>query len=187
MKKDARYDRDFLAIAKAEAVEAYVLKAIGLVESNLSPTFSRFGALEQGRYRKEIKGEDEFAGNPNVASPQIIAGTFGLLGVPYISALREGYSFEWFLLFDPVTNIRFGARVLRSLLGKYGNLSQALAAYQTGSGYWVKGRGDHAGHFRNQWYVDRVHRAIESVSEDWRDSGLTLSRGSVRIPSSLSS
>jgi soluble lytic murein transglycosylase len=50
-------------------------------------------------------------------------------------ALRTGgRRFEVDDLYDPEINVRYGSWYLRHLLGKYGNLDKALAAYNGGQG-----------------------------------------------------
>ncbi|MFQ5498441.1 MAG: transglycosylase SLT domain-containing protein [Candidatus Zixiibacteriota bacterium] len=69
----------------------------------------------------------ESSGNPRAESA---AGAKGLMQLAYSTAADYGVSDA----FDPGQNIRAGSRYLRDLIGRFGNIRLALAAYNAGPG-----------------------------------------------------
>lgn len=104
--------------------------------------------LDPALLRAVIKAESDF--NPNAVSRK---GAVGLMQImpATASSLRVGD------LFDPVQNIRAGAKQLRRLLSRYhGNLTLTLAAYNAGV---RRVRGDRVPQIREtRAYVRKVLR-----------------------------
>jgi soluble lytic murein transglycosylase-like protein len=68
--------------------------------------------------------------NPKAVSPK---GAIGLMQVMPATAADYGVA-SVDDLFDPKTNVDVGTRHLKRLLGKYGSIRQAVAAYNAGEG-----------------------------------------------------
>lgn len=68
--------------------------------------------------------------NPRAVSP---AGALGLMQVMPDTAADYGVD-DPQRLFDPETNVDVGTRHLKRLIGKYGNIPRAVAAYNAGEG-----------------------------------------------------
>ena len=80
---------------------------------------------EESHYRKDVASSADARG-----LMQIMPATGKDI------ASRKNMDFELEMLFDPETNIRFGAWYLRSMLNMFdGNLDKALAAYNAGPGH----------------------------------------------------
>lgn len=81
----------------------------------------------------------------------------GLTQIHYETARDIGFQGDKADLFNPVTNLGWGARYLRKQFDRYGgrSLGHALSGYQAGSVRMLA-----SGQYGNQWYVDRVAKRI---------------------------
>ncbi|MFM0648438.1 lytic transglycosylase domain-containing protein [Paraburkholderia bryophila] len=91
----------------------------------------------------------ESGGNPQAVSPK---GATGLMQLMPATGARHGAS----NLFDPRQNIAAGARYLKALIGQFGDLSLALAAYNAGEGAVQKYGGQIPPYVETMNYVPRV-------------------------------
>ncbi|ASL46603.1 Soluble lytic murein transglycosylase [Burkholderia sp. AD24] len=91
----------------------------------------------------------ESGGNPQAVSPK---GATGLMQLMPATGARLGASD----LFDPRQNIAAGARYLKALIGQFGNLPLALAAYNAGEGAVQKYGGQMPPYVETMNYVPRV-------------------------------
>ncbi len=113
-------------------------------------------ALPPELVRSVIKVESNY--NPFAVSPK---GARGLMQLIPATARRFGVSDS----FDPVENIRGGARYLRYLLDLYGgNYTLALAAYNAGENA-VARYGDVPPYPETQNYVSLVRRELQAETE----------------------
>ncbi|MBP0594870.1 lytic transglycosylase domain-containing protein [Paraburkholderia sp. LEh10] len=95
----------------------------------------------------------ESGGNPFAMSPK---GARGLMQLMPATGLLQGADD----LFDPYQNVRAGARLLDTLLAKYGEVSLALAAYNAGDGAVRKNGGAIPLYGETQNYVRRVMERV---------------------------
>jgi soluble lytic murein transglycosylase-like protein len=115
--------------------------------------------------------------NPQAVSP---AGARGLMQMMPATAQRFGVADER-SLFDPETNLRASAALLRQLLSRYGNdLRLVLAAYNAGEGAVAKAGGDVPPYPETQAYVRDVLAIYRRLSSSFTvsASGTLVARGS---------
>ncbi len=125
--REHEFDGLVYAEAARRGLDPLLIKAVIAKESSFNP--------------REIRPE-----------PQINDASRGLMQVLYGTAKMMGYAGPADGLFEPETNIRFGAAYLAHQLTRYnGNVPSAVAAYNAGTA-----RTTERGHFLNQAYVDRV-------------------------------
>lgn len=103
-----------------------------------------------------IKVESNY--NPNAVSPK---GAMGLMQLIPATARRFGVSDA----FDPIDNMRGGARYLRYLLDLYGDYPLALAAYNAGEGA-VARYGGVPPYPETRNYLALVKRALDEAKKD---------------------
>ena len=94
----------------------------------------------------------ESSGNPNNYryEKHINDASRGLMQILYSTAKFMGYRGNPQGLYDPDTNIKYGARYLKNRIKKYG-LYGGIAAYNSGTPKY-----DKYGCFINQYYVNKV-------------------------------
>lgn len=159
------FDDLFRRIAEEIGVEWWVLKAIAVKESSLEPLATRFGHSENRHYREAYKRwqrtGSRWKDHKWADFGWILWRSYGLMQILYVTATEVGHPFEgdWLPLFAPEYNVQLGARHLKRLLDKYGNISSALSVYNAG-------RLDiRDGQFGNQRYVDAVMRTAEQIRD----------------------
>lgn len=151
------FNREFLAASQAAGVPVSLLKGFAAVESAFNP--------------KAILGE-----------PSHNDASRGLLQILFTTAKGVGYKGTPDGLFDPATNLQFGALFIRKLLQKYPNLLDVIASYNAGfprpaSGTTptiirIYGKPLADWRYANQPYVDRVaahvayYQALEEADPD---------------------
>lgn len=91
----------------------------------------------------------ESGGNPRAVSSKGATGLMQLM--PRTGALHGAHD-----LFDPRQNVVAGARYLRALVGQFGNLALALAAYNAGEGAVQKYGGQIPPYAETMSYVPKV-------------------------------
>jgi soluble lytic murein transglycosylase-like protein len=91
----------------------------------------------------------ESGGNPQAVSPK---GATGLMQLMPRTGERHGA----FNLFDPRQNVAAGARYLKQLIGQFGELPLALAAYNAGEGAVQKYGGQIPPYAETMSYVPKV-------------------------------
>jgi len=175
-----RYDHLFFNIGRQLGIDPWVLKGIAWHESRLDESAHAYGDGEKAFYRKFIKDRTKWTDHRYYDQPRIIGGGHGLMQLQYTTAILRGVDFphegDWWKLYIPVNNIYFGGKYYLKKYRKYGNLSQALAAYNAGTATWINDPSSpNQGHFRNQAYVNQVQIAIETVSKDWALRGVKIS------------
>lgn len=79
------------------------------------------------------------------------AFSYGLMQIMGATARATGYKGPLADLFDPRTNLDIGCKFLKGLVTKYGNMKDAIAAYNAGAP-----RKNPDGTYKNQDYVDKV-------------------------------
>lgn len=175
----SRYDHLFFRIGKYLGVGPWVIKGIALHESRLDETAHGWGPSERGFYERYIRGKAKFTGHRYYDQPRIIAAGHGLMQIQYTTATLNGVGFpfegDWWKLYTPARNIYYGSRYFRKQLKRYGNLSQAIAAYNAGTATWISDPDSpKQGHFKNQPYVNQVQQAISAVTKDWKKRGIAV-------------
>ncbi|RMG27245.1 MAG: lytic transglycosylase domain-containing protein [Armatimonadetes bacterium] len=91
----------------------------------LADQIAEENGLDAGLFRALIRAESGW--NPNAVSPK---GAMGLTQLMPDTARALGVNNP----FDPVENLRGGARYLRQMLDQFGSVELALAAYNAGPG-----------------------------------------------------
>lgn len=149
------YDDLFREIGTAECIEPWTLKAVALMSSNLVADAHRFGRGDRRFYKRFIEDKPRWMSHRYYNSPEVLAGTWGLMQMRYPHAILVGFPFEGDIeeLIQPAINVRMATRYLRMLATDLRNMSAALAKYHAGSPQITD-----EGHFANAWYVDRVWR-----------------------------
>lgn len=158
-------DRIFCVTAKEFGVERELLKAIGVVESNLKPNAYRFEPKYWERYMKdnpEWKDRD----------PKEVSSSYGIMQIMYPTAVAAGFTGPPEELFNPVISIRLGAKLFMSWYNEALKLKGckawpteiALARYNGGK----VGNPRDDGTLRNQEYVDKVKVAYWKVRQSMR-------------------
>ncbi len=145
-------DRIFCMMGRKYKIKRLILKAIGIVESNLEERAYRFEPKYWERY---MKGKPEWEGR-DVAE---VSASYGLMQIMYGTAVWLGFKGTGEELYNPVINIELGAKLLRKLLDKVKSESSALwsveiALAKFNGGAWKNP--DKFGKLRTQKYVDKV-------------------------------
>lgn len=127
----------------------------------------------------------ESGGNPQAVSPK---GATGLMQLMPRTGARHGAS----NLFDPRQNVAAGARYLKALIGQFGDLPLALAAYNAGEGAVQKYGGQIPPYVetmnyvpkviaRYQWYRNarssRTTGTVREISSDARERFMIVGSG----------
>ena len=106
----------------------------------------------------------ESAGNPNAVSP---VGAAGLMQVMPDTARQPGNGvtpLDWEKRFDPKENKRFGTEYLNAMLKRFGNIDDALAAYNwgpTATEKWIeRGRKTHQMPQETIDYIKKVRKEL---------------------------
>ncbi len=124
-------------------------------KGNIAAAINSIPPSERAKYLTpqliEAMIQEESGGNPNAKSP---AGAMGLMQL--MSSTAKGYGVNpW----NPAQNISAGVRDINSYLRQYGNITDALAAYNEGPGNLsTHGTGPSRG------YIDNV-LALEQAAE----------------------
>lgn len=129
---------DLAAIEKAHGLPVGVLEAVIEQESSGNPWCARF---EPGFFARYIEGRstDELGGVwPSWVSASteqsFRATSFGLMQVLGQVARELGFKGPFLTqLCDPTLGVEYGAQHLAAKFAKYGNLENALSAYNAGS------------------------------------------------------
>jgi soluble lytic murein transglycosylase-like protein len=157
----------FLAAALANKIPVSVLKGFTALESAFNPN----------AYRAE-------AGLPQVTTPSdgtvVPDASYGLMQILFSTAQGAGFQGDPNDLFDPKTNVTYGAAFLAGLLKKYPNVLDAIAAYNMGTPraagnttdkiIAIYGQPGPDWAYANQPYVDRVasyiayYQALENAN-----------------------
>jgi soluble lytic murein transglycosylase-like protein len=143
-----------------------LLKALIITESNLNPNAYRYEPAFWERYLKD---------NPIWCDkdPKVVSASYGLTQVMYVVAWENGFRRDAEELYDPVTNIGLGARILRKhndeaiaegvhIKTGLWPIKIALARYNGGKG----GNPGADGKLRNQSYVDKVMKKWWELQEN---------------------
>ena len=115
---------------------AEVQSAYGTMIANLASVIG-IPAVVGGvdNYVKLVSGiiEQESGGNPNAIGDN--GCSYGLMQLNTCAGWLPGYGFgqDNSALLDPETNINYGCQYLNTLLNQYGNVNQAISAYNAGS------------------------------------------------------
>lgn len=105
---------------------------ISQVAAELSQDFPH---ISQGQFEEVIAGtiNRESRGNPRAHNPNDPGGSYGLCQLN--KSVLDTYGITETQAYDPETNIRVAARLIRDLLEHYdGDLGKTLIAYGTGAG-----------------------------------------------------
>lgn len=156
-----RYDSLFQAYGK-DLEDWRILKAIAATESSFLETAYRYGDGEKRFFRRYILDKPAWTGHRYYTQPEIIAASFGLMQVLYVTATEHGFPREgdWWMLCSPEESIKVGAAYYLYQFRRYGNISSAIAAYNAGRAFIDQGR------FSNQRYVDTVMRHLTTLRSE---------------------
>jgi soluble lytic murein transglycosylase-like protein len=102
-----KFDNEILKVSQEENVPFALLKGIIALESNFNP--------------KEYKYE-----------PHIKDASYGLMQILYKTAKGLGFKGQPYELYDPYTNIKYGAKYIKNLMTKYNNIYDIIASYNMG-------------------------------------------------------
>ena len=101
--------------------------------------------------------------------PREVSASYGLMQIMYPVAVENGYRGEPVGLYDVETNLDLGCKYLASLMRWAGrHRDAAIAAYNGGKGVGL-GIDPKTGRkvpFRNQQYVDKVHRHLSNIMKE---------------------
>lgn len=135
------FNKEFLSASQETNIPVSTLKGFAAMESAFNPK----------AYRLEASIND---------------ASYGLMQILNRTAQGVGFTGTPDQLYDPLTNVRYGAKFLQGLLKKYPDLSQAVAAYNMGSPrkasattpaiVAIYGQPTADWVYANQPYVDRV-------------------------------
>jgi len=129
--------------------------AVVMTESSFDEHAYRY---EPGFWRRYLKNNPRW----NAWEPERVSASYGLMQIMYTTAVDLGYSGDPEGLYDPVMNLRWGCRCLKSLLNwAHGDVNSALAAYNGGK------RGNEPGTvpLRNRDYVTRVQTNLKWIQD----------------------
>jgi soluble lytic murein transglycosylase-like protein len=132
-----------------------LVEAIVMTESSGKTHAYRF---EPGFWTRYLKDKPIWDG----ANPERVSSSYGLMQIMYPVAVEHGFKEDApEYLFVPTIGLYWGCTHLRSLLDwSKQNVDQALAAYNGGKG------GNANAPYRNQWYVDRVKKNLERLTDE---------------------
>lgn len=165
-------DKSLCLAAKEYRLKKVDLKAICTVESAMDTRAYRY---EHGFWNRYMKDNPEWRDS----DPRITSASYGLMQLMYVVAVELGFSRSRAPeeLYDPLTNVMLGAKLIRKHLDymaenpkdifkNYWPMELALAWYNGGRG----NNPDPTGQLRNPEYVQKVRLAkwilITSGEED---------------------
>jgi soluble lytic murein transglycosylase-like protein len=129
-----------------------------------------------------IMTESSFNPNAYRAEPAIHDGSYGLMQILFRTAVGLGFPnvpAQANNLFDPATNINFGTKFLAQLQGRYENVDDIYAAYNSGSvrknaaGEYVNTQGDTGVQKR----VDRFLGIYSDFLTEWEETSAAITAG----------
>lgn len=89
--------------------------------------------------------------------PTLVSMSYGLMQIMLTTAMELGFRFTYPTeLLSPEANITYGCKLLRKLHDRYGNIKDAISAYNQGSA-----RKNLDGTYVNQSYVNSVLKYLE--------------------------
>jgi soluble lytic murein transglycosylase-like protein len=86
--------------------------------------------FEPGFYTRYLEGKPEWAGQ----IPRRISSSYGLCQIMLPTARQYGFRAEPEMLFLPDVNLALGAKILARLIQQFGDIGDALQAYNGGMG-----------------------------------------------------
>lgn len=145
------YDAEVATMADRYGLDRDLVRAVVEVESSGRTHAYRY---EPAFWLRYMTHKPEFDG----AVPERVSASYGLMQVMYTTALQHGFTGAPEQLFVPLVGLEYGCRHLRHLLDEAGgDRERALAQYNGGS------KGNTSRPFRNQYYVNKVLKALEQV------------------------
>jgi soluble lytic murein transglycosylase-like protein len=149
-----RSDPAFKAACRRFGVEADLMAAIITVESGWDPWAYRYEPAFEWLYKPEEMAK---ASGITLTSMRVLQkSSFGLCQLMGARALELGLKGSPAKLFDEATNLEFGCRHFATLMARYDDRSDQIAAYNAGSAR----REPLTGLYVNQIYVTKVLSAL---------------------------
>ena len=152
--------------AKKNRLDKLLLMAVIEVESAGDPKAYRF---EPAFWNTYLKNNEEWSDR----DAKEVSASYGLMQLMYTTAWSLGWRGDGPDLYDPVINIKLGAKLLHELMDRITKspdssiwpIDIALARYNGG----FKGNPDTSGRLRNQSYVDKVKAAYWKIRKTEKD------------------
>jgi soluble lytic murein transglycosylase-like protein len=136
-------------------IDPDLIEAFCLVESSGNPRATRYEANFYKTYIQPML-------HNNAITPEEAMGratSFGIMQIMGQVAREKGFKGKFEELFEPGTGLFWSLKHLKHFIDKYApNLDNAIASYNAGSP-----RKDDSGNYRNQIYVDRIHKFLKQI------------------------
>ncbi len=127
-----RFEREFSHALNKYYVDPALFAALVIQESGGDPKASRY---EPKYEAKNVTGKSRWNKARALGwSDHDLATSWGLAQVLGATAWEMGFHYPPAAILDPDANLKLGARYLRSKLAKWGNVYEALLAYNGGDG-----------------------------------------------------
>lgn len=149
-----RADPAFKAACRRFGVSPEVMAAIITVESGWDSWAYRYEPAFEYLYKIEDTAKD--SGITQTSMRVLQKSSFGLCQLMGARALELGLKGSPAQLFDPATNLEFGCRHFLTLMARYDDRSDQIAAYNAGSAR----REPLTGLYVNHKYVTKVLTAL---------------------------
>ena len=133
-------------------IDTDLVTAFVMVESSGNPRATRYEANFYKRYIVPMKLKDleDAIGR---------ATSYGLMQIMGQVAREKGFKGAFEELFDPAVNLFWSLKHLKYFIKKYEpSLDDAIASYNAGSP-----RKDELGKYRNQAYVNKIHKQLQTL------------------------
>jgi soluble lytic murein transglycosylase-like protein len=134
--------------ATQAGIDPDLLEALVITESSGQADAFRF---EPGFYKRYLEGKPEWAGQ----IPRRISSSYGLCQIMLPTARQYGFRAEPEMLFLPDVNLALGAKILARLIQQFGDIEDALQAYNGGPG--------NVGMPATRVYSDKVLRHLAAI------------------------
>lgn len=158
-------DKIFCLAAKESGLEKLLLKAVATVESALDIRAYRY---EQGFWDMYLKDNADWKDK----EPRVVSASYGLMQIMYVVAHEAGFTGTDEDLYNPVMNIKLGAKILKARIDKsigyHLHTKHQIWPIRIGLAQYNGGRGGNprdTGELRNQSYVDKVFKVWHKLRQ----------------------